>query len=766
MRVPERGLTRAAGLAIAGPLLIAAVGAATVPIVGRLPMVEQALVFGLMVALYLSEGGYRKRQKRPLFRVALGVLTIFLTLRYLNWRLSDTLPFGFGAVNVALGVVLVLAELHGIISAITGQVINILPLDRTTPAISGGEAAWPSVDILIPTYNEDPLVVETTVIAATQLHYPAGKCRVYILDDGGTDVKLGKPGGVGEVARGRAELLKNIAATFGATYLTRTKNAHAKAGNINEALPRIHGELILILDCDHVPTDDFLERTVGFFRDDPKLFLLQTPHNFVTPDPIERNLGTFLSMPAENELFYSVMQPGLDFWGAAFFCGSAALLRRSVLDEIGGISGKSITEDAETTVKAMRKGYRTAFYNRPMVSGLQPETFAGFIVQRLRWAQGMLQIFMLDNVWLRSGLTIMQRLLFTNFAFYWLFPVSRAILLAMPPLFLLFGFNVAVTTPEKLLLYAVPYYLAAILNAQYFYGRVRWPFVSQIYETAQTVFLLAGIASVLRHPRAPTFKVTPKGEVLDQDFVSRLSWPFYCLLALALVSLVVGVSRMISEPQLRWALVFVSFWVLLDVLALLGVLGALAERRQRRLAPRVVRRLPVWIRTPGSPEVGARVTDLSSRGAALSLPMTGGAPRVGESIELRFAGSGVALESEIRHVSEKDGRYVLGVRYRPRSAVEARVAVAAAFGSSAALAEWARTRHHGVNIFYALYYLAKIGGTGTARHFSISLRAGVRRLRLSRQTARLVAAAMAKRDAIPFRAAAHTAGRAGDGGRR
>lgn len=758
MKVPQRDLTRAAGFAFAGPLLLAAVGAATVPIVGKLPMVEQGLVFGLMIALYLSDGGYRERQKRPLLRVAIGVLTIFLTLRYLNWRLSDTLPFGFGAVNIALGVVLVLAELHGIISAIAGQVINILPLDRATPAIRGGEAAYPSVDILIPTYNEDPIVVETTVVAATQLHYPTGKCRVYILDDGGTDAKLAKAGDAGKAARQRAEALKKIAATFGAIYLTRTKNARAKAGNINEALPRIHGELILILDCDHVPTDDFLERTVGFFRADPKLFLLQTPHNFVTPDPIERNLGTFLSMPAENELFYSVMQPGLDFWGAAFFCGSAALLRRSVLDEIGGISGKSITEDAETTVKAMRKGYRTAFYNRSMVSGLQPETFAGFIVQRLRWAQGMLQIFMLDNVWMRSGLTIMQRVLFTNFAFYWLFPVSRAILLAMPPLFLLFGFNVAVTTPEKLLLYAVPYYLAAILNAQYFYGRVRWPFVSQVYETAQTVFLLAGIASVLRHPRAPTFKVTPKGEVLNRDFVSRLSWPFYCLLALALVSLAVGVSRMIDEPQLRWALVFVSFWVLLDVLALLGVIGALAERRQRRLVPRVVRRLPVWIRMGNGPEEEARTANLSSHGAGLSLPPTGSVPRVGGPIELRFPGSGVRLGGEIRHVTERNGLRTMGVQYRPRSAVEVRVAVAAAFGSSAALAEWASTRHRGVNVLYALFYLAKIGGAGAARHFRISLLAGVHRLRLSRQTRRLVAAATAKQDTIPLHAAEHAAG--------
>jgi len=751
MKALGSNLTGAAGFGLAGLLVAVLAGAATLPIAGDLPKIEQSLVFGSLIVLYLADGSYRNRRKRPMLRVAVGVLTIFLTLRYLDWRLTQTLPFGFGDVNIALGILLLFAEMHGIISAIAGQVINILPLERTSRPLTGGELAYPSVDILIPTYNEDPAVVETTVIAATQLRYPRKKYRVHILDDGGTEAKLAKPGDAGRLARERADTLKRIADTYGAIYLTRAKNANAKAGNINHALSHIDGELILILDCDHVPTDDFLQRTVGFFHDDPKLFLLQTPHNFVTPDPIERNLGTFLSMPAENELFYSVMQPGLDFWGAAFFCGSAALLRRSVLDEIGGISGKSITEDAETSVKAMRRGYRTAFFNRPMVSGLQPETFSGFILQRMRWAQGMIQIFVLDNVWLHSGLTIMQRALFTNFAFYWLFPVSRAILLAMPPLFLLFGFNVAVTTPQELVLYAAPYYLAAILNAQYFYGRVRWPFISQVYETAQTVFLLAGIGSVLRHPRAPTFKVTPKGEVLDRDFISSLSWPFYWLLGLALVSLVVGVWRMWTQPQLRWALVFVGFWVLLDVLALLGVIGALAERKQTRLTPRVFRRIPVQIRVAGGPWQDARVRDLSRHGAGLVLEQKAGAVRAGDPVELRLDPGGISLGGEIRYVGERNGSRIAGMQYHLNSPLESRVAVAAAFGSSAALAQWAAERHRGVNLLYALGFLAKIGAVGAARHFWLSLQATARRLGVAWTTQTVLAASVAGKERPRFR---------------
>lgn len=179
------------------------------------------------------------------------------------------------------------------------------------------------------TCNEDPASVRPTVIAATQLDYPREKLHVWILDDGGTAQKLGdKDPAKAGAARERAGQLKAIAERFGAGYLTRERNEHAKAGNINSALAHTNGGLLLVLDCDHIPAADFLQRTMGFFIADPKHFVLQTPHNFVSPDPIERNLGTHTHSPAENELFYDVMQPGLDFWGTSFFCGSAAVLRR------------------------------------------------------------------------------------------------------------------------------------------------------------------------------------------------------------------------------------------------------------------------------------------------------------------------------------------------------------------------------------------------------------------------------------------------------
>ncbi|WP_123589287.1 glycosyltransferase, partial [Pseudomonas fluorescens] len=100
---------------------------------------------------------------------------------------------------------------------------------------------WPSVDLLIPTYNEDLSIVRGTVYAAMGIDWPADKLNIYILDDG------------------RRESFRQFAAEVGVGYITRSDNRHAKAGNLNHALKQLNGELVAIFDCDHIPVRSFLQ---------------------------------------------------------------------------------------------------------------------------------------------------------------------------------------------------------------------------------------------------------------------------------------------------------------------------------------------------------------------------------------------------------------------------------------------------------------------------------------------------------------------------
>jgi cellulose synthase (UDP-forming) len=683
----------------------------TIPASYTTQAIVSIVLLSILFGCYKASPYVKSIRGADTLRLTIVFISGFLALRYMYWRATDTLPLEFGIVSFVCGFLLFFAELYGFLNMVLGYVINVRPRDRTSIPLPNDPALVPSVDVYIPTYNEDPAIVRTTVIAATQMRYAKGKLHVYILDDGGTQQKLNDKDPVkAQAARERSAELRQMARVFGAGYITRAKNEHAKAGNLNNALQHTHGELLLILDCDHIPTEDFVVNTAGFFLRDPKLFLVQTPHNFVSPDPVERNLNTFRTSPAENELFYNVMQPGLDFWGTSFFCGSAAILRRSVLNEVGGIAGQTITEDAETTLDALALGYTTLYYPRPMVCGLQPETYSGFIVQRVRWGQGMMQIFLLKNPLLLRGLTLMQRVLYLNFAFFSGFSLARFILLLAPPAYILFDVNLCDATPEALITYAAPSLVGALISTQYFYGRVRWPFISQIYEVIQSVYVLPSIAQVLRRPRSPSFKVTPKGEVLDKDFLSSLSKPFYFFLLLNLVTLFAGIDRYMDEPGSRGTITFVGLWALLDCVLLLCALGSMYERKQVRAEPRIPHTEPVQVIGADLPAISAVTVNASASGISLVLDKPQNFPQLkaGDRFMLAFLQRDTCLCGVVRSVSPGEGNSVhLGFSYEFRSPADERAAIRIAFGSSEKLIRNNSRRHGGRTTPTAFLYLVK-----------------------------------------------------------
>src|SRR5580698_5419187 len=269
-----------------------------------------------------------------LVTLTLILLSCFSTFRYGYWRIWTVIQFFrdrgtyWGKLNAFFVCLLLAAEFYSFAILFLGYVQTLWPLRRTPVPLPDELDQWPEVDLLIPTFNEPLNVVRYTALAAMNIDWPADKLNVYILDDG------------------KREEFRAFAEEAGIGYMTREDNAHAKAGNINRALERLDAPFVAIFDSDHVPTRSFLQLTMGWFGRDAKLGLLQTPHHLYSPDPFERNLGQFRVIPNEGELFYGVVQDGNDFWNATFFCGSCAVLRRTALDEIGGIAVETVTEDA------------------------------------------------------------------------------------------------------------------------------------------------------------------------------------------------------------------------------------------------------------------------------------------------------------------------------------------------------------------------------------------------------------------------------------
>ncbi|WP_173360899.1 UDP-forming cellulose synthase catalytic subunit [Alteromonas marina] len=669
-----------------------------------------SIVILIFISLCSKEARHTQKYQH-LFRVFALVLAIALSVRYLLWRGIYTLTYSDFLSMIAV-LLLFGAEIYAGVTSVLGAIVNAFPLSRPLLSLEGVDrSTLPSVDVMIPSYNEDDDILEVTIRAAKMLDYPKDKLHIHLLDDGGTDQKINAENPASAAsAKQRRERLQGLCERLDITYHTRAKNEFAKAGNVNSAIQNTTGDLIVILDADHVPTADFLDRTVPWMLKNEKVFLVQTPHFMANPDPVERNyFSAFTRMPSENDMFYGTIQKGLDYWGSSFFCGSAALMRRKHLDLVGGISGDSITEDAETALDLHKMGYESVYVDRPMVSGLAPETFDAFIQQRMRWAQGMTQILLLKKPFKAEGLKWYQRVGYMSSIMFWLFPFARIIFLLMPLAYLVFGLQVYHASILEIFAFTLPHVIATYMISTMLFGRTRWPLVSELYEILQCAFTLNALIKVFLKPRAPSFVVTPKGESLEKTFISPLSNIFYWLILIITFALGSGVYKFITEPLTRELTVVVMLWNIFNLILLLSVLSVLLERKQVRSQARLPATNSVVIKTSTDEAWVGDLVDLSLGGARLRLK--GAGALVPESAT--FTSWSHALSKNV-HIPIKVLHYdssskILRVRFAPQNDEQENEVVAYSLCDSLRWMSFQRRRTRAISYWFGAKHVLKVG---------------------------------------------------------
>jgi cellulose synthase (UDP-forming) len=544
-----------------------------------------------------------------LITLALVMLSIFCTFRYGYWRIAQVVhcfhnPTGHpGALDAFFIFCLLGAEAYAFVVLFLGYFQTIWPLRRAPVALPDNPQDWPHVDVLIATYNEPLDVVRYTALGALNMDWPAEKLHVYILDDG------------------RRTQFEQFARDAGVGYRSRPDNEHAKAGNINAALKTVDSPLVAIFDADHVPTRSFLQMTVGWFLRDPRLAVMQTPHHFYSPDPFERNLGQFRIIPNEGELFYGIVQDGNDFWNAAFFCGSCAVLRREALDQIGGMAVETVTEDAHTALRMQMKHWNTAYVNIPQSAGLATGRLSAHVGQRIRWARGMIQVLRTDNPLFARGLTLPQRLCYLNAMGHFLYAVPRLIFLTAPLIYLLLGRTIFPGFWAAILAYALPHLILSNVTNSRIQGQHRYSFWNDIYETVLSPYILLPTLLALINPALGKFNVTAKGGVVKRTFFdARIAQPFLILLFLNIAGLIAAIPRFfIWDSGHRGTVLVNVLWCGFNVI-ILGVCTAVArEIRQLRTAARVNVVTPLVVKFPDGRAIAAQTIDVSSGGTGIRL---------------------------------------------------------------------------------------------------------------------------------------------------
>jgi glycosyl transferase family 2/PilZ domain-containing protein len=577
-------------------------------------------------------GGFFDRHPMPLRAFAL--VALLWGVGYLTWRIG----WSAEGTSPVLYAMLLVTEVYGLwaLGALAWYSWS-RPGAVRPPATPGRK-----VDVYVCTYDEPIEVVAATLAGCHALNYPH---TTYLLDDG------------------RRPEMRELAEIAGARYLTRPDNSHAKAGNINAALSRTGGELVLMLDADHVPMPDALEAMVGYF-DNERVALVQGPHDFFNHDSVQH----YVVGRHEQSLFYRVVCPGKDRHGAAYWCGSAAVMRREALLEIGGVATETIAEDFHTTIRLLRHGWTSRYHDEVLVQGLAPHDLDGYLLQRDRWARGNLAVFTLPESPLRAReLRPVQRLsYFASLAAY-LAPPMRLLMLATLGLVLWTG-----ALPMKVSVLALAALWLPSVSLNLLAGSALARGYMRIGETAHYELLTMEIYTrALRcivRPGRTAFKVTPKqgADAGGLHAVRKLHLVILTAIVLAsgtalrLLDLA-GIGPLPDMPGI--AAVIVPLLGLIELRRVLRTLLAVGRRHQRRQVYRFQGDAPVQCFSEDG-HVGGRLVDASAAGVGLvldaSLPI-GARPAVLLELEdARGERHEVAAQVEVRSCREADGRHLVG----------------------------------------------------------------------------------------------------------
>lgn len=476
----------------------------------------------LLVAPFLDRTNLTVRWLACTFTLAVG-------LRYIWWRTTATLPPFTWTAMALFQYSLWILELVGLHRWLVGVPRSRHFVDRSPEVESNLD--WygdepPRVAVLIPTYNESWPVLEKTLVGATSLEYP--NYSIWLLDDG------------------RREWLREKSEAAGVGYITRSDNAHYKAGNVNNGLRELRErgenvEFIALFDADFIARPQFLRRTLALMKN-PKLGIVQTPQWFYNPDFFQRAFGGQATWADEQRYWFDVDSPAYDAVDLAICCGTSCLIRLRALDAIGGLPTETVSEDMQSTLKMWRKGFKTRYLNERLSLGLAPEGLGEYLTQRARWYQGVIEV---ARYWgPRPG--ILGRL--DYWASLWKMLVFSVVRLGWMLAIVIYWYTgtwVLEAPVAELLIFIGPIWIDRVIAAWLSSGR-KQIFVADVHYLLQSVLHIRVVLKNLVFSGSNEFKVTDKG--MQRSGV-MVHWATLRWLLLLGVPLALGVLYNIVDPS-------------------------------------------------------------------------------------------------------------------------------------------------------------------------------------------------------------------------
>jgi cellulose synthase/poly-beta-1,6-N-acetylglucosamine synthase-like glycosyltransferase len=245
---------------------------------------------------------------------------------------------------------------------------------REERAIARGDE--PLVCVQVPVYNER-YVAERVLDAVCEIDWPHDRLEVQVLDDSDDET-------TSIIARRAATWrLKGMRIA----HVRRGTRQGYKAGALAYGMTLTEAPLIAIFDADFVPPRDFLRRTVGAFED-PKIGFAQARWGH-----LDEGYSWFTRLQALAIDFHFLVEQAVRSANGYFtnFTGTAGIWRRAAIEDSGGWSADTLTEDLDLSYRAQLRGWRAAYLENLVVPEELPVSIDAYRRQQSRWATGSFQ---------------------------------------------------------------------------------------------------------------------------------------------------------------------------------------------------------------------------------------------------------------------------------------------------------------------------------------------------------------------------------------
>lgn len=585
------------------------------------------------------------------------------------WRAQYSFD-GLTTTGLVLSAIMFAMEAFLALTLIISALADTMQASLRIEPIAVPELELPSIDVFVLISDPKHLPKAAYSLAvASQLDYPRDLTRLYLVGHGKATENSGPMMALADRTR--------------SSWLSASAEAPAGAA-INAALARTGGSLVLVLNAGDAPTPDLMRRIAGSFVENPRLAHCDIPMFSIDGDPMLTDIDVTQRLPNDPGHFFKscLKSPGGE--PSSLGLNERSIWRRAALSTSGSLTRTNYRPDAIARIRAAEKSWQHGRVERPMIASLAPDTVRDYLHARLAQRLGTIDAALSRDPLLARGLTLRQRLSWLPAIFAAIQPFLWATFLAIPPLAVLLNIPViASDTAREGILVSLGALIIALMMSGSLNAGIRTNLIAMWSELLES-FLSAPSLIMMMRGRDTGDRI---------PYVERANSLLVILFALLLAGTTASVVALNLKPHFASTLAAPAALTIFSACFIACLLGAIAEPRQRRHAPRMSKRLQAELLLGGETFFG-RLADISVHGARfiadelVDLPVRA----IAGIITLNGPTGKSVLPVQLSRQSEAAGRSAFGLSFTGRTVGEFATVVRLAHRSGDAYADLCDSR--------------------------------------------------------------------------